>query len=117
MNPKLTEKIVKTVLYEGYMLYPYRRSALKNRHRWNFGLVHPDGIQPCQMSTECLVECDADASLDIAVRFLQVESSTAECEPIERIVEIPFQVRDRSQNVLFTFPPIIGTIVVTASDV
>jgi len=45
---KVVDTIVNTVLYEGYMLYPYRRSALKNKHRWNFGLVYPDGLEPCR---------------------------------------------------------------------
>ena len=29
------------VLYEGYVLYPYRASAIKNRYRWQFGVVAP----------------------------------------------------------------------------
>jgi hypothetical protein len=33
--------IADAVLYEGYVLWPYRRSALKNTHRWTFGGVYP----------------------------------------------------------------------------
>jgi hypothetical protein len=33
--------IARAVLYEGYILWPYRRSAVKNRHRWTFGAVLP----------------------------------------------------------------------------
>ena len=36
MNAALVDGIVKAVLYEGYMLYPYRPSAVKNRQRFNF---------------------------------------------------------------------------------
>src|SRR5262249_8846648 len=46
MTSEFVDKIVNSVLYEGYMLYPYRRSSLKNQHRWNFGLVYPDGLEP-----------------------------------------------------------------------
>ena len=45
MNAKLVEDIANAVLYEGYMLYPYRPSSVKNRQRWNFGVVYPEGVQ------------------------------------------------------------------------
>ena len=35
------KKIAETVLYEGYVLWPYRRSAMKNQQRWTFGGVYP----------------------------------------------------------------------------
>ncbi len=45
MNAALVDGIVKAVLYEGYMLYPYRPSAVKNRQRFNFGVVYPACLQ------------------------------------------------------------------------
>ncbi|GCE30458.1 hypothetical protein KDA_59420 [Dictyobacter alpinus] len=55
------KEIADAILYEGYLLYPYRRSALKNRQRWNFGVVYPQayslaqgGHEPWTMRTECL---------------------------------------------------------------
>ena len=44
MKPDLVQKIANSILYEGYMLYPYRRSSLKNQHRWNFGVTGGVGI-------------------------------------------------------------------------
>ena len=35
-------RIARAVLYEGYILWPYRRSALKNQQRWTFGGVYPE---------------------------------------------------------------------------
>ena len=35
--------IADAVLYEGYVLWPYRRSAMKNQRRWTFGGVYPRG--------------------------------------------------------------------------
>lgn len=63
------------VMYEGYMLWPYRPSALKNRRRWTFGCVfppawtarHPD--DGCFMRTQVLLESDP-AVVDVTVRFL-----------------------------------------------
>lgn len=37
-----TEKIADAVLYEGYALYPYRPSAIKNQQRWTFGRIVPE---------------------------------------------------------------------------
>jgi hypothetical protein len=57
-------KIADAVLYEGYILWPYRRSALKNARRFTFGSLEPgDG-----MRTEVLVE---GGSVEVTVRFLQ----------------------------------------------
>jgi hypothetical protein len=60
-------KIADAVLYEGYILWPYRRSALKNTRRFTFGGVTPD--EP--MRTEVLLEAGPEHSLQVSVRFLQ----------------------------------------------
>jgi hypothetical protein len=56
------EAIANAVLYEGYLLYPYRQSAVKNQVRWTFGGVHPrawseasGGFEPWVQQTQCLV--------------------------------------------------------------
>ena len=71
-------QIADAVLYEGYVLWPYRRSALKNTRRWTFGGVYPRAHSDQHpddrwtMRTECLVEGPAEASVDVRVRFLHV---------------------------------------------
>ncbi len=78
MNSPLLEKVVNAVLYEGYILYPYRASSKKNRQRFTFGRVYPEeysveqkGREPCAMQTEVLVRAAAvDAAVDVRVRFL-----------------------------------------------
>lgn len=84
MRMDQVREIANAVLYEGYLLYPYRPSAIKNRQRWTFGVVYPreyseagGGIEPCTMQTECLVKGQADTSLDIMVRFLHLLVCTA----------------------------------------
>ena len=79
MRMDQVREIANAVLYEGYLLYPYRLSAIKNRRRWTFGVVYPreyseagGGIVPCTMQTECLLKGQADTSLDIMVRFLHL---------------------------------------------
>jgi hypothetical protein len=71
-------QIADAVLYEGYILWPYRRSALKNRQRWTFGGVYPRGHSegrvddPWEMRTECLLQGGPDATVSVGVRFLHV---------------------------------------------
>ena len=36
--------VADAVLFEGYLLYPYRASAQKNRLRWQFGVLTPPGF-------------------------------------------------------------------------
>ena len=47
MNRELAMKVANAVLYEGYMLYPYRPSAIKNRQRWSFGILYPPAYEEC----------------------------------------------------------------------
>jgi hypothetical protein len=77
MNLPLIQKVVDAVLYEGYILYPYRPTSAKNRQRWTFGGVYPlvhceatGGAEPCHMQTQCLIEGHAETRLEVRVRFL-----------------------------------------------
>jgi len=65
------EKIANAVLYEGFLLYPYRKSAVKNQQRWHFGTLGPaGGPDPSFMQTQVLVEGQG-ADVDFKIRFLQ----------------------------------------------
>jgi hypothetical protein len=86
------DAIASAVLYEGYLLYPYRPSAVKNQVRWTFGGVHPrdwteanGGLEPWLQQTQCLIAPPEDGSagdpsnafpagcrLDVTVRFLRL---------------------------------------------
>jgi len=79
MSVALVDRIAKAVLYEGYMLYPYRPSAIKNRQRFNFGVVYPrayseaqGGTDACMMQTECLVVANEATQCVVRVRFLRM---------------------------------------------
>jgi hypothetical protein len=74
------ERLAATLLYEGYLLYPYRRSSVKNQQRFTFGNLVPPPIAAAiggswWMQTECLVE-GAQARVGVTVRFLHLH----ECE-------------------------------------
>lgn len=78
MNYSVVDRLVNAVLYEGYILYPYRPSARKNQQRFTFGRVYPqaystaqNGAEPCVMQTQCLLQRQGDApAVEVTVRFL-----------------------------------------------
>jgi len=86
VNANLVDDIANAVLYEGYMLYPYRLSAVKNRQRWNFGVLYPrafadsqQGADRWSMQTECLVRtAGSDGTVHVRVRFLQLMERSVE---------------------------------------
>ena len=79
MSSDCARKIANAVLYEGYMLYPYRASALKNRHRWNFGGLCPRAYSEAQKGneswysqTQCLAIAKGGSAVRIQLRFLRL---------------------------------------------
>jgi hydrogenase maturation protease len=81
MTLSLVEKIADAVLYEGYILYPYRPSSVKNQQRWNFGALCPEsyslaqrGTENWTMQTEVLIQTRLQTTLDVKVRFLHLVS-------------------------------------------
>jgi hydrogenase maturation protease len=85
MNIAAADRIAKAVLYEGYMLYPYRPTAVKNQQRFNFGVLYPQafsevqkGIDPYALQCECLVQGGVQSHLEVRVRFLQLVERSVE---------------------------------------
>jgi len=78
------QRVADAVLWEGYVLYPYRASAAKNQVRWQFGVLTPrlyseaDGFERWAMRTECLLEFGLEASVEVRIRSLQVQTRTVE---------------------------------------
>lgn len=101
MNSESVEKIANAVLYEGYLLYPYRRSAIKNQQRFNFGVLYPprfsEGAESTEMGNEVLVSGSVNALLEVKTRFLQMiddqghEREIDVAVTIASIVDAPLQ--------------------------
>jgi hypothetical protein len=74
--------VADAVLYEGYLLYPYRATSDRNRARWQFGVLGPRGAadtglgEDATMSTQFLLR-DA-TTLTLTVRFLHLQRRRAE---------------------------------------
>lgn len=76
MDLDLARSVADAVLYEGYVLYPYRASSQKNRMRWQWGvLVPPDQAahagEASSAWVDLLVEGPAP-SVTVTARFLQL---------------------------------------------
>jgi hypothetical protein len=86
--------VADAVLYEGYLLYPYRASSDKNRMRWQFGVLVPPGAQETTgehsgTRTECLCEPRPGATLHVRLRFLHQRSRTAQAASAAGFSEVP----------------------------
>ena len=103
-NPAV-DAIARAVLYEGYLLYPYRGSAVKNQRRWTFGGVYPRAYSETQRGTDrwvsqtqCLVEASGGARLHVSVRFLHL---------VDRgVTELELPVRDLDRDAETALRPV-----------
>ncbi|HEY1620086.1 MAG TPA: hypothetical protein VGG25_20850 [Streptosporangiaceae bacterium] len=82
LNPAHLEharQVADAVLYEGYLLYPYRPSSQKNQVRFQFGVLMPPGYaqldphEGASAQTECLLECPDETQVRVLVRFLHLQ--------------------------------------------
>jgi hypothetical protein len=99
--------VADAVLYEGYLLYPYRRSSAKNRVRWQFGVLAPrawaetygpvapgisGSVESWQQQTECVLRAEPGAVVRVRVRYLQMQHRGVErrdedgrCTPVDSL--------------------------------
>nr|MDQ3577563.1 hypothetical protein [Actinomycetota bacterium] len=69
MTLELARTVADAVLYEGYLLYPYRSTSSKNRVRWQFGVLGPPGAaedgfgEVPDMQVECLLSGPPDSTV------------------------------------------------------
>lgn len=83
--------VADAVLFEGYLLYPYRASAQKNRLRWQFGVLTPaaDLCEPDRSRTECLLEPGHATTVRLRLRFLRLQARQpvdADGAPVDELV-------------------------------
>lgn len=76
--------VADAVLYEGYLLYPYRANSRKNQSRWQFGVLGPEGAnaaglgEDSRLAAQCLLTDGQDAEITLTLRFLQLQRRVAE---------------------------------------
>jgi hypothetical protein len=77
--------VADAVLYEGYLLYPYRATSRKNQSRWQFGVLGPPGASAAGlgeepgMAMQCLLLSPEGAgTITLSLRFLQLQVREAQ---------------------------------------
>jgi hypothetical protein len=99
VNFSAARAVADAVMYEGYILYPYRASAAKNQSRWQFGVVMSPGytaVDPSERSfaqTECVLEHGARPTVAVVIRFLQVQRRTRDGSRWDEAVEHEVVIR------------------------
>jgi hypothetical protein len=95
MSADPVRQIADAVLYEGYLLWPYRHSALKNRRRWTWGRVEPGEALQAQVLLE------GESEVEAVARFLQIVDVDDHEEGVEREVRAPGVI---------DYPPLTGRV-------
>ncbi|CAM3144673.1 Suppressor of fused-like domain-containing protein [Prescottella defluvii] len=93
--------VADAILYEGYLLYPYRSTSGKNQSRWQFGVVGPVGAaerglgEDASMHVDCVLDrASDDVVVEPVLRFLQLQVRTAEASGAAGYAPVPELVAD-----------------------
>jgi hypothetical protein len=99
----VAQKVADAVLFEGYLLYPYRATSQKNQLRWQFGVLMPPGYpdEASTAQTECLVEPGVNPKLEIRLRFLQVKPTDGLDEGVTRELDFNLSLTSHKQELPF----------------
>jgi hypothetical protein len=98
------------VLYEGYLLYPYRASAGKNRVRWQWGVLVPPSHASAEIGehasarVECLLEPLERTILHVKVRFLQTRTRLTWDEAVEHETDFELPLSELPVETQFHVP-------------
>lgn len=108
MTPRERARAVAdAVLYEGFYLYPYTRGALKNRSRFQFGVLMPQGYadasEPSSLRTQLLAAAEPSARIAACLRFLHVRD-----DAVEREIPLDLDVREGATALTFAFDDLCG---------
>jgi hypothetical protein len=83
--------VADAVLYEGYLLYPYRGTSSKNQSRWQFGVLGPPGASDAGLGEDDTLAAqfpvDGAHAITVVVRFLQLQHRRAERELSDGVFE------------------------------
>jgi hypothetical protein len=98
------------VLYEGYLLYPYRASAGKNKVRWQWGVLMPPSYASADIGehasarVECLLEPLERTILHVKLRFLQTRTRLTWDEAVEHEIDFELPLSELPAETPFHVP-------------
>src|SRR5580700_9601607 len=92
-SQSILNEVTNTLLYEGYSLFPYHRSAVKNQKPIPFGIVFPkmyakyNKYFSAEMQAECIVRGKGNIGVEITCRFLHLLKGDGGWQTIERKID------------------------------
>jgi hypothetical protein len=89
--------VADAVLYEGYLLYPYRASSSRNQSRWQWGVLGPPGAADAGIGEDDTIAAqflvDGAQAITLVVRFLHLQHRRTErdtgggrFEPVDELI-------------------------------
>ncbi|HYB99953.1 MAG TPA: hypothetical protein VEC57_12550 [Candidatus Limnocylindrales bacterium] len=118
-----TRQLADAVLHEGYLLYPYRASSLKNMRRFPFGTLYPEPF--CRVRGEgdassarvqCVIEGAPEAGVTVQARFLHLQTGDAAVREVSTAPAALSALASCEAVTAFTFGPLTGEVAVAAAD-
>jgi hypothetical protein len=120
---EIADRLARSLLYEGYALYPYRRSALKNQKRWMFGTLYPrawaearGGPDRWQVQMECLLQGEEQTTVSVLFRFLVESAETAEQE-VAAVADLRRIIGSELREAFSTNAVLNGELTISAAEV
>ncbi len=109
MSASRVKQVADAILYEGYALYPYRASNVKNRQRWTFGGLYPAVYAPrtgdrSSFQTQVLIASSDDPVVDVTVRFLHLVNEERAGQSWQTGIEREVLASNAVSTQRFTFP-------------
>jgi hydrogenase maturation protease len=103
------QRIADAILYEGYALYPYRASNIKNRRRWTFGGLYPEVYAPrtgdrSSFQTQVLIASSSDPVVELNLRFLHLVEEAKDGQNWQTGIEREVFASNAASPQRFTFP-------------
>ncbi|HYC55518.1 MAG TPA: hypothetical protein VEL28_11350 [Candidatus Binatia bacterium] len=115
-------ELADAVLHEGYLLYPYQLTALKNLHRFPFGTLYPqefcrvhDAGDSSLARLECILEGGPDATVSAQARFLHFEDGRGTVREVST-AQAGVAALTADAAVPFRFGALRGELAASAAD-
>jgi hypothetical protein len=109
MSAGEVRKVADAILYEGYALYPYRASNVKNQQRWTFGGLYPPAYAPrtgdrASFQAQVLIAASSGPVVEATVRFLHLVEEEKAGQSWQTGIEREVVASNAEPSKCFTFP-------------
>lgn len=115
--------LAEAILHEGYLLYPYQPSALKNLHRYPFGTLYPESFcrvheagDTSHARLECVICGPLHAHVSVQVSFLQLQDGEALVREVSAPQATLASLAAHDAQTTFCFDAVSGELSIRVAD-